>query len=367
MASSSRPHKKSRSDRGKQPESVPQSRLDVWFSEEKHKKDYSSIFGNKEIIEPKFIKVQWFKDEGFQFPALLEYQGTVKLMELSGDYYPELVKAFYTTLRATLQGHLIAEVKGKKITVDNAVWDKVAGLNCDGLRGFEDNPEGYTRINTYRGMLLNPTAPIRNRLGVGGLTAEDRVILYLITYVLTPRARNHAQATDDDLQLVYGLKTCQRMNWPLVIAETMMKSKRLVEAELPYAVLISKILEHFEVPVKGEVTHRTSANRNSYITKKHLEKLGMKKVGDQWSMASEGPALDADEMEDAMAQAEQQEESRWSPFETLMIQKMDALLRLQQDHSAEVYNRLDSMESRLNNIETRLALSELDETHPNED
>ena len=215
-------------------------------------------------------------------------------------------------------------------------------------------------------MLLNPNAQIRARLGVGGLTAEDRVITYLITYVLTPRARNHAQVTDDDLQLVHGLKTCQRMNWPLVIAETMMKSKRLAEAELPYAVLISKILKHFDVSVKDEVTHRTSANRNSYITKKHLEKLGMKKTGGQWSMAGEGPALDADEMEEAMAQAEHQEEPRWSPFETLMIQKMDALLRLHQDHSAEVSNRLDSMDTRLNNIETRLALSNLDETDPND-
>ena len=152
----------------------------------------------------------------------------------------------------------------------------------------------------------------------------------------------------------------------MVIAETMMKSKRLAEAELPYAVLISKILKHFDVSVKDEVTHKTSANRNSYITKKHLEKLGMKKMGGQWSMAGEGPALDADEMEEAMAQAEQQEEPRWSPFETLMIQKMDALLRLHQDHSADVSNRLDSMDTRLNNIETRLALTDLDDIDPND-
>ena len=194
MASSTHVSKKSRTDRGKRKvdETAPQSRLDVWFSEDRFKKDYTSIFGNKEIIEPKFIKTQWFKDEGFQFPALLEYQGLVQFMEFSGDYYPELVKAFYTTVRATLEGHLLAEVKGKKIVVDNKVWEKVVGLNYAGLRGFEEDPQGYTRINTYRGMLLNPSAQIRARLGVGGLTAEDRVITYLITYVLTPRARNHA-------------------------------------------------------------------------------------------------------------------------------------------------------------------------------
>lgn len=123
MASSAHVSKKARTDKGKRPidGSAPQSRLDLWFSEEKFKKDYTSIFGNKEIIEPKFIKTQWFKDEGFQFPALLEYQGLVQFMEFSGDYYPELVKAFYTTVRATLEGHLHAKVKGKKIVVDDEI------------------------------------------------------------------------------------------------------------------------------------------------------------------------------------------------------------------------------------------------------
>ena len=74
--------------------------------------------------------------------------------------------------------------------------------------------------------------------------------------------------------------------------------------------------------------------------------------------------MEDDEIEEAMAQAEHQEEPRWSPFETLMIQKMDALLRLHQDHSTDVSNRLDSMDSRLNNIETLLALSELYEIIP---
>ena len=122
----------------------------MWFSEERFKKDYISIFGNKEIIGPKFIRTQWFKDEGFQFPALLEYQGLVKFMEFSGDYYPELVKVFYTTVRATLEGHLHAEVKARKIIVDDEVWDKVAGLTCAGIKKFDEQAGGYTRIGTYR-------------------------------------------------------------------------------------------------------------------------------------------------------------------------------------------------------------------------
>ena len=57
-----------------------------------------------------------------------------------------------------MDGHLHAEVKGKKIVVDDDVWEKVVGLTCAGIKKFEEHAKGYTRIGTYRGMLLDPTA-----------------------------------------------------------------------------------------------------------------------------------------------------------------------------------------------------------------
>ena len=99
------------------------------------------------------------------------------------------------------------------------------------------------------------------------------------------------------------------------------------------------------------------------MTKKHLEKLGMKKIGDRWLMTGEGPELDEDEMEAALVQAAPQ----WSSFETLMIQKMDAILHLHQEHSAEVHSSLENIQTRLTNIEARLSLNDLDESIPRDD
>lgn len=173
--------------------------LDTWFNDEKYKSDYVAVFGNKNIILPKhiigyskYIGVQYFKDEGFSFPSMLEYQGLTKFMELSGVFYPNLVKVFYTTVRATLEGHLTANANGKKIVIDDDVWEKVARLTCAGIRRFEEEPNGYSKISTYQSMMLEPNAQLRSRSGVGGLTIEDRMLEYLITYVFIPRARNHA-------------------------------------------------------------------------------------------------------------------------------------------------------------------------------
>ena len=66
-------------------------------------------------------------------------------------------------------------------------------------------------------MLLNPTRNLRNHPRVGGLTVEDRMLVYLITYILTLRSSNHARVTNDDLQIVYGLKSSIKMNWVLLI------------------------------------------------------------------------------------------------------------------------------------------------------
>ena len=63
------------------------------------------------------------------------------------------------------------------------------------------------------------------------------MLMYLITYILTLMSSNHTQVTDDDLQIVYGLKSGIKMNWVLLIEDIMLKSRRLVDYEFPYVVL----------------------------------------------------------------------------------------------------------------------------------
>ena len=63
--------------------------------------------------------------------------------------------------------------------------------------------------------------------------------------------------------------------------------------------------------------------------------------------------------EDVEAEAQHESAPQWSLFESFMIQKMDVMLHLHQEHSAEVYSFLENITSRLENIETRLTLSNL--------
>ena len=58
-------------------------------------------------------------------------------------------------------------------------------------------------------------------------------------------------------------------------------------------------------------------------------------------------------------EAQQEPAQQWNPFESLMIQKMDVIVHLHQKNQAKVYSSLENITTRLENIETRLSLSNL--------
>jgi len=100
--------------------------------------------------------------------------------------------------------------------------------------------------------------------------------------------------------------------------------------------------------------------KHHQITIRHLKKLGMRFINHEWIMVREPKVGNFDHLkEDVEVEASQEPALQWSPFESLMIQKMDAMLHLHQEHSAEVHSLLENIANQLENIEIRLTLSNL--------
>ena len=91
-----------------------------------------------------------------------------------------------------MEGNLQSTVNDVEMIIDAAIWNAVAGLDIGGVHKFEESADGYSKMQTYRGMLLDPA-----------------------------RSSNHAQVTGDDLQIVYGLKLGIQMNQVLLIKDIM--------------------------------------------------------------------------------------------------------------------------------------------------
>ncbi|KAF1877087.1 hypothetical protein Lal_00033643 [Lupinus albus] len=83
------------------------------------------------------------------------------------------------------------------------------------------------------------------------LTLEDRLVHYFLTYAILPKFSNHSQISDIDLQLMYAIKYNIKINWAKMIMQQMWHV-RGSQSPLPYAIFITKILEHFDISLDGE-------------------------------------------------------------------------------------------------------------------
>ena len=154
------------------------------------------------------------------------------------------------------------------------------------------------------------------------------------------------------------------MNYVLLIEYIILKSHRLVDYEFPYVVLASRFIDYFNVDVSNEIVDFTKAS--SEISERGLKKLGMRFVDHEWIMVGEPATGNLEQMDEEVAFEDPKKLAcQWSHFESLMIQKTNTMLHFHQEHSADALNTLENITTRLENIETRLTLSNL--LNPNKD
>ncbi|KAF1858983.1 hypothetical protein Lal_00000805 [Lupinus albus] len=111
-----------------------------------------------------------------------------------------------------------------------------------------------------------------NILSAGYLTLEDRLVHYFLTYVIFPKFSNHSQISDIELHLMYAIKYNIKINWAKMIMQQMWHV-RGSQSPLPYAIFITKILEHFGVSLDGET--KVALNlRESKVDVEVVHKMG---------------------------------------------------------------------------------------------
>ena len=66
-------------------------------------------------------RLEWFSQQGFNFPNLLEAQGLSKFIQMKGTFYPKLVKVFYTCAQADLEGNMFCTINGVEMVIDAVV------------------------------------------------------------------------------------------------------------------------------------------------------------------------------------------------------------------------------------------------------
>jgi len=134
--------------------------------------------------------------------SLLKEQMLKRFLEMSGDIYPDLVRVFYTNFQI-IGDNICSHMKGVDMEITHEVWTAITGLKHGRLRINKGNigvVEEF-KMHFYKRCLKNPQSRLRNFF-VGGLKLNERLIAFIISWMLTPRGSNHSMLTEENLALI---------------------------------------------------------------------------------------------------------------------------------------------------------------------
>lgn len=248
-------------------------------------------FIGRKLITPKYVSLIAFA--GFNFPSLLESQEVKPLAIDSGKYYPDLVRVFYCNLEAKGSG-LTSWVKGVPIKLSLKQVGEFLDIPFEGEKIHTDflcDWEEYDKRDFYLSMCRYDEAEIaqkrqrsgaassaRNILSVGHLNVDDRLLHYVLCYVLVPKASNYSQINDFEMQILYAIKNNKPINWAYLVVNHMLSLKKR-STSLPFARQISRLLECCNVDTNNEVSLEMTPAENEI----HMDILP--KMGINWDAA----------------------------------------------------------------------------------
>ncbi|BAT96027.1 hypothetical protein LR48_Vigan02g075100 [Vigna angularis] len=226
----------------------------------------------RKLIAHKYVKLSFFRREGFNFPEWFSKQRLKKFIKMADPWYPELARVFYSNLKIRDETPC-SRVKGIDIKLTDEIWIEIAGLRLGGEK-CHLGVEGFHKFTVYQDCLRNPDE-VRDysHYKTSNMKKDDCLCAFIISWILMPRGSNHAQATTEDLCLLYALKENIQTDWPATISENMLKVTRLESEMLPYCVFISRILIHFGVECVSESYE--SYGKSNVIEKSTLHHMGL--------------------------------------------------------------------------------------------
>jgi len=342
-------------------------KIEGWFSGELEQINKFLLETSwKTINTPKLVSFIWMKQQNLStVRSLLKEQRLKKFLELTRNIYPDLVKVFHTNLQFSGDS-LVSHVKGVDMVITNDVWTAVAGLKFSGIRinrGHLGVIEDFNKIQFYKSCLKDSNSKVRNFL-VGGLKLDERLIAFIVPWIITPRGSNHSTLSKEDLLMIYCIMNKVKINWIHTIKEHMQKATRLSNFHYPYAILISKLLHYFEVDVEGELAEIIKPS--SEINNGPLRKMGFTKIGGRWVSKDgdhAGPSgiNDEDEVVEPVAtdyvgpstDVGGERITSMTSFERLMLNRMGSLAEQQNNLYEMCQNRFQQFDQNFQGLDAR--------------
>ncbi|KAF1885876.1 hypothetical protein Lal_00041649, partial [Lupinus albus] len=231
-------------------------------------------------------------------------QGTVQFLELKGQVYPALVREFMQILDTRME------------STGDCSWVK-------------ENFDPTERPHLYiQGQLTK----------AGSLSVENRLLHYIIAYILVQRNTNHAQPTVNDLRFMYAVKNNVMINWPEEILKIMNSVSLSQSKLLPYSIFISRIVDYLHIDVSDTIIVEYT-DKDHLVGESLIHKMGIYKYGTTWQYQEDYTTigLDLSDDDNQGGMGDQHATTQGEPSGTAP------------QNSAFGLDQLEAMEQRLNN------------------
>jgi len=218
--------------------------------------------------------------------------------------------------------------------------------------------------------MQNPNDEVKS-FGVGKLAITPRILKLLIVWILTPRGSNHATLMEEELMLLYCLVNKVKVDWVFTMKGHKFKAQKFNDYKLPYAILISRMIEFFEVDVIDELTE--NLKMSSEIKEPMLHCIGLQKLNGAWTYkgghsvgagTSGVSAQEDEEMPDSEATTTMlpfvppaPQDEPMSSFEKLMNSRLDNMTEEHRahyeycvTHFTQLHQQIDDIHDTLNNF-----------------
>ncbi|KOM56111.1 hypothetical protein LR48_Vigan10g200300 [Vigna angularis] len=158
---------------------------------------------------------------------------------MKDECYPKLVSVFYKNIKV-INGDIHSRVKGVDIIINNDTWLRVAGLKDEGCMSSLPNSL-HNRWTKKRQMYKDCMRyPRRYKKEKGflhrGLNKEEKMIAYILEWVLVPGRFHYDKLTSEDLYLLNAIQFRIPTNWVPVFKKHMIDIGINDCLNLPYGV-----------------------------------------------------------------------------------------------------------------------------------
>ncbi|QHO38842.1 uncharacterized protein DS421_4g123960 [Arachis hypogaea] len=184
------------------------------------------------------------------------------------DYYPHLVRAVYSTLNYVVpepdeEGEVMPLIEfdlGKqhyRVTLQELTEQWSLGYHGAKFTGGIVADEEWGEYNRLVGLQSlqyeNPHMDARGNISCSGLGIEQRILMYLFSYMLIPRKHNHGILFNEDILVLWAMVTGKEINWPYFMVHHMLEMKKgKSSVGLGYACHWTKIFKWLEIDLTEE-------------------------------------------------------------------------------------------------------------------